>query len=296
MISIDVGYGNIKAAEGDHLWAFPAIYTSVHTGHVPPQGAHAQLIDLGAEGKYFVGRYALKLGGEAPFNKTELFRHKLFVLAALCEGTKGNWEGDIGVGLPIGDYDLMATSLQSLVGEHSVVYNDVARTIKIDSVKVYAQAEAVYSYLRQRDSSLDNKIVGIVDIGQKTVDAAYFTDEAYLTNKSASFEGISTIDAYRKIAQAVGRKCGFFVEDFAVRRYLTEPKVKEDVEEAFAEMARGILNRLSRLGWDFRQMDAVALIGGGSGYVVKAFQNAGANLIHLEEMDAVFANAKAFLL
>lgn len=296
MISIDVGYGNIKASDGERLWAFPAIYTPVPLRHLPMSGDSAQLLDLGEDGRYFVGWYALELGGEAPFNKTDIFRHKLFTLAAICEGTTGDWKGEVSLGLPIGDFDLMQKPLQSLIGEYAVTYNGTPRNITITNIQVNAQAGAVFKSLAQKDPSLKRKIVGIVDIGQKTVDVAYFQNGAFLFNKSTSFEGISTITAYKKIAEAIGLRCEFFVEDFAVRPYLDDPRIKEDVDKAFAEMARGILNRLARLGWDFRQMNTIALVGGGASYVQDAFTKAGAQIMPLSEEDAVFANAKSFLL
>ena len=287
MISIDIGFGNVKTYDGEELSAFPSIYAPAWEGYVPKKDD--QLLELDGN-RYHVGMTALKMSGESPFDKEDILRHKIFMLAAICEATdKRDFEDEVLLGLPIGDYGFMAKKLQRLKGEYDVTYNGKKRHIVITKVKVYAQSEAVYNLLLKDDPSIGHKIVGIIDIGQKTVDVAYFNEGTFIRDRSGSYE-IGVINAYQQIASAVADQLGFEVEDYAARKYID--KVPDVAQKAFSDMASGIKNRIARKHWNMKEIDSLYIVGGGTPFVAPYFKDT--PYVELEMEKAVFANAYGY--
>lgn len=289
MLSIDVGFGNVKVFDGEELAAFPSVYMETTEDYDPKTDPDDQVLELDGV-KYHVGMTALKLGGLAPFDKEDMLRHKIFVLAAICEATEGeDFSGNIALGLPIGDYKFMADKLKKLKGTYEVKYNNKKISIVIKKISVYAQSEVVYKLLASKDSSINDKIVGIVDIGQKTVDFAFFTEGKFTRDRSGSIEK-GVINAYQSIATAVEDKLGFEIPDYRAKKYID--KVPEDAQKAFSDMAMTIRDRLFRKHWNFKEMDTLYIVGGGTSYIAPYFKDAPYKAI--EEETAVFANAYGY--
>lgn len=287
MISIDIGFGNVKTYDGEELSAFPSIYAPAWEGYVPKKDD--QLLELDGN-RYHIGMTALKMSGESPFDKEDILRHKIFMLAAICEATdKRDFEDEVLLGLPIGDYGFMSKKLQRLKGEYDVIYNGKKRHIVITKVRVYAQSEAVYNLLLKDDPSIGHKIVGIIDIGQKTVDVAYFNEGTFIRDRSGSYE-IGVINAYQQIASAVADQLGFEVEDYAARKYID--KVPDVAKKAFSDMASGIKNRIARKHWNMKEIDSLYIVGGGTPFVAPYFKDT--PYVELEMEKAVFANAYGY--
>lgn len=289
MISIDVGFGNVKVFDGKNIDAFPSVYKEASISRLPQTDNKDMILTL--DGKsYHVGVSALNMSGVAPFNKEDMNRHKVFMLTAICKVTKGDWEGDVAAGLPIGDYNFMADKLAGLKGEYDVTFNGKNRHINIKNIHVFPQAEAVFNLLASEDDTIRNKKIGIIDVGQKTVDFAYFVDSTFVRERSGSMEQ-GVINAYQQIAIAVEDKLGFEIEDYEARRYISD--VQDDSNRAFETMANSIKSRLIRRKWNFKEMDAVYIIGGGAGYIEPYFSDA--PVVHSDDaLKTVFANAYGF--
>ena len=289
MLSIDVGFGNVKVYDGTEVAAFPSVYKEAAADHIPSTDPDDQLLELDGV-KYHVGTTALKMGGFAPFDKEDLLRHKIFMLTAICAMTEGeDFSDKVVLGLPIGDYVFMADKLKKLKGKYEVKYNGNKVSIEIKKITVYAQSEAVYKLIAAETPAVKDEIIGIVDVGQKTVDFAYFNEGTFIKERSGSIEQ-GVINAYQSIAAAVEEKLGFEIADYKAKKYIN--KVPEDAEKAFSDMAKIIKDRLFRKHWNFKELDAVYVVGGGSGYIAKYFKDAPYR--ELDELTAVFANAYGF--
>lgn len=286
MISVDVGYGNTKAFDGKRELGFPSIYYACNDDYTLRDNSD-MLLELDGQ-KYFVGMSALKMAGESPFDKEDMLRHKIFMLTAICKMTDGDFSDKVLLGLPIGDYVRMKPALEKLKGKYNVVYNGEERSIDVTSITVYAQSEAFYNLLCRQDPSVKKDIVGIIDIGQKTVDVAYFDEGTYVADRSGSFD-LGVINAYQDIAEAVSTKLGFEIEDYRARKYIK--KVPDDSERAFSTIATGIKNRIYRKHWNFKELDRLYIIGGGTEYIEKYFSDAPYKKFN----DAVFANARSYM-
>ena len=289
MLSIDVGFGNVKVFDGEEIAAFPSVYKKTTGDYDPKTNPDAQILELDGV-KYRVGMSALKLQGTSPFDKQDLFRHKIFILAGICEATESkNFSGDIALGLPIIDYKFMSNKLKKLKGYYEVKYNGKKVKIEINKISVYNQSEVVYKLLAQKNGGINDKIVGIVDIGQKTVDFTYFDGGEYSEERSGSIE-YGVIDAYKSIATAVADKLGFSIPPYRARKFID--KVPEDAQEAFSTLAKEIRDNLVMYGWNFNYLDEVYFVGGGSFFAVPFFQDLPCK--ELDEETAVFANAYGY--
>lgn len=288
MLSIDVGYGNVKVYNGEEVAGFPSVYKEVSSSYIPTTDANDQILELDGV-KYHVGMTALKMAGFAPFDKEDLLRHKIFMLTAICAFGDKDYSDTVALGLPIGDYKFMADKLKKLKGTYDVTFNGKKRTIEIKKISVYAQSEAVYKLLARETPSVREEIVGIVDVGQKTVDFAYFNEGAFIGERSGSIEQ-GVINAYQSIATAVENTLGFAIDDYKAKKYIE--KVPEASEKAFEDMAKTIKDRLIRKHWNFKEMDAIYIVGGGTSYVAPLFTDAPYR--EIDEQTAVFANAYGY--
>ena len=289
MLSIDVGFGNVKAYDGEDVCAFPSVYKEMVGSYVPSTDPDDQVLELDGV-KYHVGKTALKMAGIAPFDKEDMLRHKIFMLTAICaiNGAE-DFSDSVALGLPIGDYNHMKDKLEKLKGKYDVSYNGTKCHIDIKKISVYAQSESVFRLIAKEDKAIKDQIVGIIDIGQKTVDFAYFDEGAFIRERSGSIEQ-GVINAYQAIAMAVEDKLGFEIADYKAKKYIK--KVPEDSEKAFSAMANTIKDRLFRRHWNFKEMDAVYIVGGGTSYIAPYFKDAPYK--PMEELRAVFANAYGY--
>lgn len=265
MLSIDVGFGNTKIFNGKKLSAFPSVYYRRKPNEGQPDYSRDTVIELDGD-SYYVGMSAFKKGGSSPFEKRNMFRHKLFVLTAICSVTKGDFEDKVVLGLPIVDYESMAPELEALAGEYDVVFNEEKRHINITEISVYRQGEAVFKYLQKQDKAVDKQVVAIVDVGQKTVDVAWFDDGYYDYDKSGSFSNLGCMSAYVDIAKALSA-IDYPVEPINVRKYLS--KVPAESEKAFEFMSNAILEKLGNLEWNYNILDRIVLVGGGASFIKK---------------------------
>lgn len=270
MLSIDVGYGNTKIYDGEKFSAFPSVYYKAKDGERPTRNKKDITIEIDGV-KYHVGKTAIARSGDSPMNREDMFRHKLFVLTAICFATTGEFDDTVLLGLPIGDMSMMERKLKSLKGEYDVVYNGRKRHINIQAVKVFAQSESVYNLLYQEGLDLENSKVGIIDIGQKTIDLAYYSFDTYVDDRSGSLPDLGCKSAYLDIQSAINRKLHMEnVEWYEVPFYLRRPEaelIKEDIDRAFSDMAQSILVKTDALRWDFHELDYVLVVGGGAFYI-----------------------------
>lgn len=265
MISIDVGFGNTKVYDGETLNVFPSIYYRAKAAEAV-NDPRDMLLEMDDE-KYHVGITALHKGGESQMERHNLLRHKLFILSAICATTRGDFSDKVLLGLPISDMETMKESVEGLKGAYHVVFNGEPREINITTIKVYPQSEAVYNLLERQDENIRDKAIGIIDVGQKTVDLAYYNYGTLDDDRCGSLTKLGCKSAYLDIQKALNRVCDIDTEWYLVSKFLNREAIEEDKNRAFEDMARKILSATSNLGWNYHELDAVYLIGGGSSYI-----------------------------
>lgn len=276
MISIDVGYGNTKYYMDGTAGCFPSIYKVYNGNSYNPRTPEDMLLELDGQ-KYLIGETALNKDGEASFDKESLLRHQLFVLASICKATE-NYKGSIVVGLPIGDMQKLSPMLLKLKGKYEVKFNGKDRAIDIQKVKVLAQGEAII-HLLKAEVPVSDEVIGIIDIGQKTVDFAWFRYGSYVEERSGSVN-FGMYNAWTEIASSMARNFGIEEpEQYMVRKDLdrfrrTKRKgieaVEADVQFNLKELAQSIRNRLLSRHWNFNELDRLYVVGGGA-YLLREF-------------------------
>lgn len=283
LISIDVGYGNTKYYTDGKAGAFPSIYKVYNGESYTPKNKEDMLLEIDGQ-KYLVGETALNRSGEADFDKNSSLRHKLFILAAICKGIPKKVESiEIAVGLPIGDMKALSRMLSDLQGTYDFKYNNVKRKIDIDKVHIFAQGEAIIKLLEAQDESINGEHVGIIDIGQKTVDYALFRYGSYVEEYSGSLDwGIN--NAWTDIARSIARNLNVDEpEQYMVKKELERyrnqkkdgiDKVNADVDETLKNLASSIRNRLYSNHWNFNSLDKLYIVGGGAYLLQKYFEDA----------------------
>lgn len=299
LVSIDVGYGNTKYYTEGKAGAFPSIYKPFNGSSYTPKNKEDMLLELDGQ-KYLVGETALNRSGEASFDKGSILRHKLFILAAICKVGKKAEDVEIAVGLPIGDMNSLKPMLSDLRGEYKISYNNTKREVKISKVHIFAQGEAIIKLLEAQDESIHEEHVGIIDIGQKTVDYALFRYGSYVEEYSGSLDwGIN--NAWSEISRSIARNLNVDEpEQYMVKKELERyrkmgkdgiEKVNKDVLSTLENLATSIRNRLYATHWNFNSLDRLYVVGGGAYLLNGYFKDA-----PLQEFDYPLehANAVAF--
>ncbi|MBO5632357.1 MAG: ParM/StbA family protein [Aeriscardovia sp.] len=286
MLSIDVGYGNVKICDGESFNAFPAVYYQCKGSYIPDDDPNDLLLELDGV-KYHVGQTAMANNGLSVMDRGDMLRHKLFVLTAICVVSKNDFEDEVLLGLPIQDYQSIANELKALKGEYDVVFNGKKKHIKITNVRVFMQGKAVYEVIKDENENLKEEQVGIIDVGQKTVDFAWFKFGSYVPDKSGSMVDLGCYSAYTDIVIVLNDKMGLDLKFYDAPHYAK--RIPDESEEAYKRMAKDIVANLTNKGWgDFALLDRIYVIGGGANLVAKYLPRQD----RIEVMDdPAFANA-----
>ena len=286
MLSVDVGYGNVKICDGESFNAFPAVYYQCKGSYIPDDDPNDLLLELDGV-KYHIGQTAMANNGLSVMDRGDMLRHKLFVLTAICVVSKKDFEDEVLLGLPIQDYKAIAEELKSLKGEYDVVFNGKKKHIKITNVRVFMQGKAVYEVIKDENPNLKEEQVGIIDVGQKTVDFAWFKFGSYVPDKSGSMVDLGCYSAYTDIVNILNDKMDLDLKFYDAPHYAK--RIPAETEEAYKRMATDIVANLTNKGWgDFALLDHVYVIGGGANLVAKYLPRQD----RIEVMDdPAFANA-----
>lgn len=294
-LSIDVGFGNTKFYDGQDEAMFPSAYEikneEAYTGEYASDLDDVSHIEITFEGAtYYVGRAALDESGEGSLDRNDLLRQKLCVFAAICimfdETEKIN---DIVVGLPIEDMMTMKKEIMKLVGEYHIIYNGQPKTIKLENITCLAQGEGVWYGVQSKSGN-----IGIIDIGQKTVDYVWYDNGRRNLSRTGSTED-GCITAYREIAVALKNLTpSISVKADQVPQYMH--KVPEARDKAFFKLAMRIQKALSASGgWQLGLLDKIYVAGGGAYYVIDSLKKLETFSTLCEQVEgSEYANAIGF--
>ena len=286
MLSIDVGYGNVKICDGENFNAFPAVYYQCKSSYVPDEDPNDLLIEVDGI-KYHIGMTAVANNGVSVMDRGDMLHHKLFILTAICVASKGDFEDEVLLGLPIQDFQSIKEELKKLQGEYDVVFNGSKRHINITGVRVFQQGKAVYEVIKDENDKIRREQVGIIDVGQKTVDFAWFKFGIYVPDKSGSLVDLGCYSAYTDIVNVLNDKEGLELKFYDAPHYAD--RVPKEAEAAYKRMADDIVAGLTNKGWgDFALLDHIYVIGGGANLIAKYLPRQ-ERIVVMEE--PAFANA-----
>lgn len=307
-VGIDLGYGFVKATDGDKEYVFPSVVGSGHDLKYRSelsklgqnQGLDSLVITMEGR-KYFVGDLAVRQSEIASRsldqNRAEDKNTRILLYATLALFSQ--WEQqsfNIVTGLPTVYYSSYRdTWVSALQGSQTVRFSngqeERERTITIEKVRVVPQPfGTLYDRVLNNignvvDTDLTRLTVGVVDVGFKTSDFAVSDGLEYIERLSSSTTtGLSS--AYGLIAERLREEFRINKENYELDEIVSRGQIRiagkpYDIShikrEAFERVATKIITELESL-WDYRSMDVILLTGGGgqalSEFLLPRFNNA----------------------
>lgn len=320
-IGIDLGYGFVKATDGEREFIFPSVVGTArelrYRSEFADLSSGLSNLVIAVDGRrYFVGDLAIRQSEIASRsldeNRVEDRNARVLLYTALALFSQ--WEQqtfNIVSGLPTVFYGPLKDGwVNSLRGSTVVRFgqggDERERTIAIDRVRVVPQPmgtlydRVLNSIGNVADTDLTRLRVGIIDIGFKTSDFAVADHMEFIDRLSGSTTtGLAS--AYGLIAERLRNEFRIVKENHEMDEIVRRGELRlagkpYDISaikrDAFERVANKIVTDLESL-WDYRAFDAILLTGGGgqalAEFVLPRFRNA-----YLVE-SAQFANARGFI-
>ncbi len=290
-IGVDLGFGFVKATDGDKDFIFPSVvgagqeltYRSELTTYIDPIENLAVVI----EGKrYFVGDLAIRQSEirsrSMSDNHAQEKNTKILLLAALALYVQGkNDEFNVVTGLPPGYYLANKELLADLMkGRHTVHLSidgvDQEKTLTVNNVKIIPQPlgtlfDKIFDERGViRDKDLARSKVGIIDIGFRTTDFAWVDKLEYI-DKLSHTNTTAMSKVYAIISESLHNKFRIYQEDYDLEEVVHRARIKVDGEiysldqvkqEAYEQLTAKILTEMNSI-WDKRMLDEILISGGG---------------------------------
>lgn len=298
-IGIDIGYGYVKASDGQQEVIFPSTvgvgtdlkFNSLLMNLKKPVDNLVITVD---NKKYFAGDLAIRqsqiVSRSMGRNRVEDSSAKVLLLAGLSLFMEGNEQQfNVVTGLPVDYYRMYKDDWAELMqGTHAVRFgtSDSERPmlISIDKIQMIPQPFGTL-YDRRLDgegrltqNELAGLKVGIVDVGYKTSDFALADDLEFVGKKSISTEtAMST--AYNMIAQKIQEKYKTGKENYELDKVIETGIIRvagiphdisEFKKEAFSTLADLLSTEVNSI-WDKREIDVIMLTGGGGKAIAEYF-------------------------
>lgn len=320
-IGIDLGYGFVKATDGDKEHIFPSVvgaarelkYQSELTSRSP--GVDHLVITMDGR-KYFVGELAIKQSEIASrsLDQDRLEDRNTRVLLLTALALFSQWEQqsfNVVTGLPTAYYSSYKDAwVNALRGSQTVRFTvgneEKERTIAVERVRVVPQPfgtlydRVLNSIGNVVDTDLSKLTVGVIDVGFKTSDFAVSDGLEFIDRLSGSTTtGLSS--AYSIIAERLrnefrinkeNHELDYIVQKGEIRVAGKPQDISSIKREAYERVAQKIITEVESV-WDHRDLDVILLTGGGgpalSDYLLPHFRNA------FVVDGAQFANVRGYL-
>lgn len=269
LIGIDVGFGFTKVCYFGNKEGilFPSIYSDFRERIHSIDGANNPLDSLIMEldgKKYLVGNIAKNESGSATFDIHNQTRHIICMVTGVALATDGDdFKGAIVLGLPISDLQNKGL-IQQLKGTYRIKLNDKPLVIEIEKIMVVPQGAAGFYDIILSDegkvvSNLSEKQVGIIDIGEKTLDFVCMNSSQFISEESGSLNfGMSK--AYKRLQATIQKELGISCLPYQVKQYFS--KVPNEVGREYRRLSNEIVDNISNW-WTFNSFDKIYLAGGG---------------------------------
>lgn len=299
IIGIDLGYGFVKAYDGQNEYIFPSTvgvgsdlrFKSLLINQRNPTDNLVITVD---GKKYFVGELAKRqsqiVSRFLGKYRVEDINTKILFLAALGLFVKNDGQKfNVVTGLPVDYYQSYRDDLAELIqGTHNIsfgyVNNEKEMTITVDRLQIIPQPfGTLYSqYLESdgsfRDEDAENLKIGIVDVGYKTSDFALAEGLEFVDKQSKSSE-IALATANSLIAQSIQEKYKIEKENYELDEIIESGSLRvegitNDIsgfkEQAFKMVADKIATEVNSI-WDKKEIDVIMLTGGGGKAIAEYF-------------------------
>lgn len=318
IVSLDVGYGFVKATDGKSGYSFPSV---VGEGHSKPTFSTRNIdksfidnlkIELDKK-LYFVGKSAIRQSKyvyrDLSYSRETGNDFEILFFSALslfCHGRTNEFK--VVTGLPA-ERIHMAQDLEARVrGEKDikVFFGKEMRDIRIYVSEVEIVPQPLGSYwsqclnLDEKDAYPIEKVTGVIDIGFRTTDLAAIESGEYIPEKSKTFSvGLSTAysDVSSSLAEEYGlEKEGYNLDGIIIKRKVNisgkEVDITNIVENSFKKLATNVLVEVNSQ-WKVSDYDNLIITGGG-GQALSPYL-----LPHLPQAklatDPITANCRGFL-
>lgn len=317
LIGLDVGYGFVKATDGESGYSFPSVVGEGHTKPTFSTRSNHTLDDLKiglGQKLYFVGKAAIRhskfVYRDLSYARALGEDFEILFYSALslfcCNRTN---EFRVVTGLPVERIHL-AEDLQTRVrGERTIKIlqgREIQDTrVYVSEVEIVPQPLGTYwSEFLSPDGGKSafpmQGLTGIIDIGFRTTDLAAIEDGEYIPEKSKSLSvGLAT--AYSDVGSNLAMEYGLEKEHYALDGVIIERKINisgqtldiaDIVASAFEKLAMNILVEINSQ-WKCPDFDNLILTGGGG-------QAIGSYLLpHLPQAklaaDPITANCRGYL-
>jgi plasmid segregation protein ParM len=294
-MAVDAGQGGIKVIGPDGVkfkysskyakYVKPKYITELHTGEYLRNMVMEFMDDT-----YFVGDSAVIHGTPIQTvtkNRMVSTEGKLHIMAALgLAMPEGRNEADLIVGLPVDEYnELKDEYLKIVSGQHEINMLDLAGSprkyvnVKINRAKVLPQPMgAAYSILLNPDGSLtDIKLtqgmIGIIDLGFRTLDLCLLNQVQFVSNFSKSNPKLGCYSLFSALAEIMRQKSILDKEPEYYETVFNQDSIMiggaavpigEYKKEAFERVLLAILSDIQTTWSNIREMSKIIITGGGA--------------------------------
>jgi hypothetical protein len=244
--------------------------------------------------KYLVGEIAKNEGGCSTFDKNNHLRHIICTLAGIALANDNDYHGSIVMGLPISDFKTKKREIESLRGKYNFNLCDASFMVYIPELAVIPQGAAAFYDMILSDNGKSisgsqalGKYIGIIDIGEKTLDFVTINHDQFIMEQSGSLD-LGMNKAYLRLCSVIQQQLGFSIMPNQAPEYIR--RIPKETNTEYRKLANEIIDGISRW-WNFNQFDIIYLAGGG-GAALQEFiaERIKCNLIS----EAQFSNARGY--
>lgn len=288
-ISIDVGFGFVKATDGTETIVFPSVIGEARNIRYNP-GVSVQksmidnlVVEIDGE-KFFVGSLANR---QSEFTQATLSGDRtnskefkvLFLTACALLANNLEQQFTIVTGLPVNEFAEYKESLkESLARNHKMKLDDNSFNLAIQNVRVISQPfGTIFNILLDGRGDLRNKEyanmkIGVIDIGFRTTDFAV-ADSLEFVDKLSNSTTVALSTAYKLIARTLNEEFGidkpFYQLDELIRSgYINysgkQLDINDLVSKAFILTTQNIISEVGSLWSNLWEFDQIIITGGGS--------------------------------
>ena len=326
--AVDVGFGRVKALSGARRLEFPSVVGSFRPVRFVTGLGQADPVDRlcceYAGKRYFIGDIVFKQADAMVTMTAERFTRPeglalMFSALSLLSGTDSETL-NLATGLPVSDYagkkDLYR---QALMGRHYIkLFNpdgsgEKAYRFNITDCRVLPQPMGtVFDRVLNDAGELVNKKlaagnVGVLDIGQNTVDLVRVDGLEFVDSQSDSFSDLGLFDAYSLLYREIKDVYGVEIPPARMEKYLRNGYIEVDghrqsingiKQRVFSAHAERITSRALNLWRDAWQLNAIIVTGGGAvvlGDHISRQLNRPAQVELVDPAMATLSNASGYL-
>ncbi|HHY01230.1 MAG TPA: ParM/StbA family protein [Methanothermobacter sp.] len=326
--AVDVGFGRVKALSEDRQLEFPSVVSSFrpvrYSTGINQADPVERLCCEYAGRKYFIGDIVFKQADAMVTMNAERFTRPeglalMFSALALLSGADSETL-NLATGLPVSDFaGKKDVYRQALLGRHYIKLvnpdgsGERVFNLHVADCRILPQPMGtVFDRVLNDAGELVNKRlaagnVGVLDIGQNTVDLVRVDGLEFVDGQSDSFSDLGLFDAYGLLYREIKDIYNVEIPPARMEKYLQNNFIEVDgyrqniagiKQRVFAAHAERIVSRALNLWRDAWQLNSIIVTGGGAAilgdYISRQLNRPGQ--VELVDRDrATLSNANGYL-